>query len=393
MGLYKFILFLILCKKDYSKPKNKKYLIYDSARAEEIVSALSLKKNSYSIYYNRYNSDTKLNIFIIFQMIKSFKFKVENYKYFFFKYIDPEFVITLNDNNEAFFFLKKLSSKIKTICIQCSWKHGGQNDIYYKKNFFLKKKINLNCDYYLSYNKEISKEFSKFIKARFIEIGSFNSNNEKKTYDKSIDFLYISQFKKNSDDEIFSGKTTFFDWRYNEIILLRNLSTVFKIRKIRLTVIGRCVSDSDSCDEEKFFRRFFPDLIFIRNIRNRKTYKFVDKAQVVIGIDSTLAYESFIRGNKTIFFSVRNYKKKNLDICRFCWPKKLKLKGSFWTNTYSFKEINRLLDLYYLNTSLWNKIYKQHVHNFGKYDFKNRSFLKLIKSLHNYKKFSALKKN
>jgi surface carbohydrate biosynthesis protein len=251
----------------------------------------------------------------------------------------------------------------------------------------------LNCDYYLSYNKEISKEFSKFIKARFIEIGSFNSNNEKKTYDKSIDFIYISQFKKNSDDEIFSGKTTFFDWRYNEIILLRNLSVVFKIRKIRLTVIGRCVSDSDSCDEEKFFRRFFPDLTFIRNIRNRKTYKFVDKAKVVIGIDSTLAYESFIRGNKTIFFSVRNYKKKNLDICRFCWPKKLKLRGSFWTNTYSFKEINRLLDLYYLNTSLWNKIYKKHVHNFGKYDFKNRLFLKLIKSLHNYKKFSAIKKN
>jgi surface carbohydrate biosynthesis protein len=373
--------YIFFSKKVFKKPKKIKYLIYDAAKAQSIINALSLKKNSYEIYYNRYNLDLgipKINLFIIMQMLISLKLRPIDYKLFFFKYTSPELVFTLSDNNEGFFLLKRMFPKIKFICIQCSWKHGGQNDIFYKKNFFLENKIELSCDYYFSYNKNISKKYSKFIKAKFIEIGSFNSNNEKKLNKKKIEFLYISQYKINHDNEIFSGRTKFKEWRLNEIKLLKNLSKIFKERNIKITIIGRCVKKESMCKERLFFKSFFPDAIFIENDEYRKTYNFVDSAKLVIGVDSTLAYESFIRRNRTIFFSVRNYKKPALDICRFGWPKIFSTRGPFWTNSFSTSEINRLLNLYYADTGFWKKIYNNYIDKFGVYDFRNKKFRRFV---------------
>ena len=42
----------------------------------------------------------------------------------------------------------------------------------------------------------------------------------------------------------------------------------------------------------------------------KSTYEILDKSNIVLGIDSTVLYESFARGKKTIFFD-SNYKSRN----------------------------------------------------------------------------------
>ena len=59
-------------------------------------------------------------------------------------------------------------------------------------------------------------------------------------------------------------------------------------------------------DEKDFFKEILGErgnweFINRRPGDYKSAYKIVDKANIVTGIDSTLLYESFGRGNKTIF--------------------------------------------------------------------------------------------
>ena len=102
----------------------------------------------------------------------------------------------------------------------------------------------------------------------------------------------------------------------------------------------------------------------------------------MICVDSTLGYESISRGNKTAFFSVRNFKNNNLNNCSFCWPKKISKKGFFWTNSYSLKEINRIiLNIENVSKKNWNKIYIKNMKDIIIYDKNNKNFTKIMKKI------------
>ena len=73
-------------------------------------------------------------------------------------------------------------------------------------------------------------------------------------------------------------------------------------------------------------------------------YKCLMKSKNVIGIDSSLLYESLSLKKKTIFFNCRvldNYLYKNRN---FAWPLKMKNDGAFWTNKLNKKEVASILE-------------------------------------------------
>jgi len=116
--------------------------------------------------------------------------------------------------------------------------------------------------------------------------------------------------------------------------------------------------------------------------KKKKTYNIIGQSKVTICIDSTLGYESISRGNKTVFFSVRNFKNKNLNNCSFCWPKKMPKKGFFWTNSYSLKEISRIIsNIDNVSKNNRNKIYKKEMRNIITYDKNNKKFIKIMRKI------------
>ena len=120
-------------------------------------------------------------------------------------------------------------------------------------------------------------------------------------------------------------------------------------------MLGR---DIDYLNEKKYFRYFFKknNFFFIPRTKKRSTYTYIDNAELVITIDSTLGYTSFSRGTKTAFFSVRN-NKKELESTKVCWPAKKKLKTKIWSNSYSLAEVERVLsNLLKFNRKEWLRL-------------------------------------
>jgi surface carbohydrate biosynthesis protein len=110
-----------------------------------------------------------------------------------------------------------------------------------------------------------------------------------------------------------------------------------------------------------------------------KSYNIIDNSKLNITLNSTLGYESFTRGTKTIFFSLRP-KKKFLLSLKFGWPAKINNRGYFWTDsldeTYCDKMLFRVIGL---NSTKWKKIqskYNEKLMVSNPNNTKFRSFIK-----------------
>ena len=110
------------------------------------------------------------------------------------------------------------------------------------------------------------------------------------------------------------------------------------------------------------------------------TYEVLNKSNIVLGIDSTVLYESFARGEKTIFFDIRPTNKYLKKVRHFAWPKKFKKNGQFWTNKndyYSIEKLIKRVDKY--NKEEWLKINKKFKNRLMSFDAKNKTFCLIMK--------------
>jgi len=82
-------------------------------------------------------------------------------------------------------------------------------------------------------------------------------------------------------------------------------------------------------------------------------YNAVDSTEVVVGIDSTLNYESTARGNKTAIFSIRG-RLVGVNDRDFGYPESYPDEGPFWTNRPDSVVFERILDhLFAINDEQW----------------------------------------
>ena len=116
-------------------------------------------------------------------------------------------------------------------------------------------------------------------------------------------------------------------------------------------------------------------------------YKFIDNADYVAGLDSTLVYETLSRGKKIAIFSLREeYLKNKYKIksgLNFGWPYQLNKKGPFWSNSLEKNEVKRVLDLLINSTDQKWKIilFQKKIKSLMMYDRNNSILLKHIKNL------------
>ena len=383
-NIYKILVFFFRVKKVWHQLQQKNILIYDEARSGSLLKYFNHR--DVSIYYNRIHHSSVLNMRVLIHALllsafSCFKNLNENYKKLFLKKIKPKFIFTFNENNLAFYKLKSICSNATTISIQASWKDSSLLDIFYYKNFYIKKKNYLKCDYFFCYNKHVGRYLNSFIKCKYIPIGSFDSNIVKKKKNKEIDLLYVSQFRGIPDNELILKDVTFYDFIYHENIFLINLAKYLNINNLKIVVLGSKASTADL--ERKFYSKIFKNnmIKFIPKTVNRESYSIVDSANLVIGVDSTMLYESFLRGNRTLFFNVRDFTKKSLKFRKFCWPAVKKLKGSFWTNESNMNEIKRLFLIKDISLNSWKDISNKVMDDIGIFNFNNRIFLSFMKKI------------
>ena len=164
---------------------------------------------------------------------------------------------------------------------------------------------------------------------------------------------------------------------------LINLSKYLNQKKQKLLILGRGSNDKEAKLEKKYYEKIFEkkNIIFLKNSEKREKFDLLDKSKLVITINSSLGYESFSRGTKTAFFSVRA-KNGLFHSTKFGWPAPKTIKGPCWTNDNSLQEIERVLNyLAKMTQKKWIKFRDKEMSDLIKFDPGNKKFLKISKNI------------
>ena len=233
-----------------------------------------------------------------------------------------------------------------------------------------------------SQNESVSKLWAKYVNSKIVSIGSLKSNNVKIKNKKSFNIGYISTYRDYNPEMKLYKNYFYKDSIKSEIDLLRHFNKYCKEYDYVPNIIGSAKEDNLSKKEKKFYDDILgKKYIFIKNHKNRKIYSLIDKFKVLIGIDSTLLYENFGRGNKSVFFSYRKMVFP-FNSRRFGWPAKLKLSGKFWTSKKDYKSFKKTLNFVVnCKNSQWKSYYKKYYSRVMEFDNNNRKLLNTIKNL------------
>ncbi|MBM3938811.1 MAG: hypothetical protein FJ333_09205, partial [Sphingomonadales bacterium] len=339
----------------------KKVLIYDRHSIPFLKKIVNLKKceilsTRFSINHTSNKSlNENVNLRILLRCFYKLKFSKKHYIEEYINFLKPKIIITAIDNDLFFYQLKKKFNKIIFISIQASFR-SALNDLFSNIHSLILN--NSKCDYSFVYNDYIAEYYKKFLGTTPISIGSVRSNFQRiHNRKKKISLLYVSTYKGLKNNLLFIDKkkiAPFYkeakiikkniyrsDIIKNEIKLLKNLDRFLKENnKLSLTILG--------CRDNKLEKQFYENILintkfnFISRTKNRNTFKIIDDSEIIINIDSSIGYEAIARGSKVAFFSIRGLSYP-FNTSFFCWPRKIKKKGFFWTDSFSLNELNRVL--------------------------------------------------
>ena len=350
-------------------PPKKDILIFDTHGAELIKGILP--KNSYHILPARYES---LNFLFLINCLFNFQISLRSYTRKYVDYINPKILITYIDNNPLFYELRLKHGK--KIFIQ----NGRRTamDIFFSKN-----KINNkhHVDYMLVHNDSVGKKYQKLIKGKSIKFGSLQSNSCKIIKSKKkYDLMYVSTFRlQYIEPNKYVYGVKFSDYIKKEIFLLKWLKDFSDKNKRHISILGS--ERLSAGDEKNFYKNIFGNSgwRYIERTPKRKTYKIIDQAFIILGIDSTLIYEALSRGLRVGFFGIRG-NKYPVNSRKFGWPDSFRNQGPFWTDLASEKEFKRIINnLINYSSKRWNKTSAEYKKKLLHYNFQNTLAKNLIK--------------
>ena len=350
------------------KPKKTQIAIIDRPESYLIERYLITKKKQYQIIDIRLES---INLYVLFKLIaKKGIFKFKDYINLYLEMIECSILLSALENNLLFLSLKKKFKKKKFICLQQAW----------RSPFYFENKINLmkdaELDVMFTYNKKFSEVFSKSIKSKFVEIGSFRNNEvqkEKKSNTVSIAFVSeISIGSRNKFMDLSNFKIKSQDFYSEDFELIKLIANFCKVRNINFTIIGK----HKHSWEKKFYENLLKGLPFkfISNYDGRNVYEICDKKELVIGTFSTLLLENLARGNKTFIFNtkIKSTNNKNYNIF---FPNNINRDGDFWTDSIEKDKVNNYLEkIYNMKINDWDIILKRNENLLIKYDEQNKIF-------------------
>lgn len=321
-----FILIIKLkCRFSFIPPKPKKYLIFDLV--SEPFLKQYFKKNTYNTLATRFE---EINFFIF---VKSLFLKEKtklSLKYIlaYIKYAQPTHIITNIDNNLTIFKIKRFFNNKKIIVIQNGIR-SFQKHYDIKNNLQAYKKMNLRCDYFLILSKRFKNEYSSFIKSRYINTGSINSNMIKISRISNNKVVYISQFVNSK--KIISN----FDFIKADIVSLKNTIEFCKNKNDKCYIFLKFGTKKEIKFYNSIIKSDFKNVVYIFKKSQKDKFRFLDKARLIVTVDSTLGYEMIARNKKVLLLSFRDQflKKEEKRFIHFGKNKNdVVPEGEFWIN-------------------------------------------------------------
>ncbi len=363
-----FLLTLIKAKWIFKKPNKRKVLIYDSMSIENGFAEIFFSGKNYEILDNRYKI---INIYVFFVTlltsgIKNFK---NNYKKIFLKFVSPKIVYTSIDNNAAFFKLKYIYDKPIYISDQNGISKEAyaarknaiiQKDFYWQcKEYNKTTKNKLKADIIFLFGKNEKKKISPIIKGKIYTLGNTKNNhyaikprkiNKKIT---SIMFICSGLYKASI--------------KYEQL-LFSQLNEFCSRKKIKLIFAEK------NALGEIFYRNNFAkgNWIYFPRINQEKTYKNLNKQQMIVFTRTTLGYEGLAKGLKCAVF-YPYFPEKSIHTI---YPRS----GPFWTNLQKYEDREKVLKrvIGFSNKS-WKKIASKYSADIMNYDPNNIKKKKIIK--------------
>ena len=368
----KKLLEFLKAKKSFLPPSKKKNVILDSSQS--FIFKNIFKENNTTIINTRYEH---FNLFILLKSLLRLKISYEDYIIEYIRYIECKIIISFIENNIFYYRLKKQFPEKKIILIQ-----SGMRPI----NFFEKliKHKNLKIDYLFTFSDLYTSKFKKYVDAKFITLGSFKNNLvDKEIQNNKNSVLFIS-----SGPSFESSMGVFGNIRVNpniyfapEKILLPIIYDFCKRRNLVLKILARSKKSKQLTYEKNFYQRIInsSNFEFLQNNDWDQSYKFTDKSKLIVSIYSSMGLESLSRGNRTIFFNVRDKATKLKSLSLFWSDDEIEPKGPIWTNEITRDEFQRLAN-YAISSSddEWKKSLRKIIPKFINYDFGNKQLLKVL---------------
>ncbi|AXR65013.1 LA_1612 family putative O-antigen biosynthesis protein [Leptospira mayottensis] len=366
-------LFIWNAQKIWVKPKRAPVLIFDRCGSdnfffyldERYVSILDVRGESFNFY-------------IFLKCLLTFRVSRKYYYAFYVNSVRPKVVMTFIDNNWPFYSLKKMCPTITTVLVQNGLR------INLDEQFGSEISKDSLVDFMFLFNKNIGVIYSKNLKGNVFSSGSFlNNYHSVSNQNKSKSVLFISQYRprNNSAAYVFvNNRMVTYDEVYSaENFLLDKLSAYCDRNGFRFVI--KASNSKDVEEQYKFFKEKIgnENFDFLIQDKNLSGYEIVDQAEIIVGVDSTLVYESIARGNKTAFFTLRSM----FDPTRkFAWPADYPEDGPFWTNKIDEVEFERVMDyITQVNDEDWETVRLQYVKDLMEYDPGNSQFVSLMKEL------------
>lgn len=364
--------YLIFSRFVFRLPSKKKILIYDNNNVKFFKNFLPSK--DITILFTR---GEQFNISVIIKNFFKFKFSKRDYYNSYIQHVEPKIMITFSDNDLTFLQLQKFSAK--KVIVQNAWK-TEYDDHLFRNIKKTKKKFKFNLDYVFVFNKYFGEKYKILTNCKYINIGSFKSNLIKIKKNKLYDILFISSWKNVEPNRKVTQDLTWEKFNYVQDSLIKYLGNFSKNNKKSFFIYGKSTLPRLIEKEYEYYNKLLKNCNWKFIVGNRdKSYNIIDNSKLNITLNSTLGYESFTRGTKTIFFSLRP-KKKFLLSLKFGWPAKINNRGYFWTDsldeTYCDKMLFRVIGL---NSTKWKKIqskYNEKLMVSNPNNTKFRSFIK-----------------
>lgn len=296
-----------------------------------------------------------------------------NYANSYIDYVSPKILITFNDNNLGFYLTNK--KNIISIAVQRG-NRSYHNDIL---ETLKKKKLKFNINYYFVFNTSYANHIKKYIRAKYILLGSPLSNIQKVTNKKKNGICYISPFAIHTYLMALKNKKFFKEFYQSEINFLKKLSKLAESFKTQLFIFGKRKDKTFQNLEKKFYNNIDKNIKFIQNSYSRNTFKMVNNYKLIVGISSTMNLELFGRKNKVFFFTSR-LKKYPYSTRKFGYFGNLKPEGLFWSSSDNYNYVmSKIKKLYLINDLAWGKIYNRFNDKYACFfDYKNTNLKKII---------------
>jgi len=272
--------------------------------------------------------------------------------------VKPKLVITYIDNSLSFFSISHRHPKLKTMFIQ-NGTRGYLGDIFEKLDRE-KNKNNLKVNYMMTFGRNISLKYKKYLAGETISIGSLRNNEAplKKINKKNL-ISFVSQYRDTPG--LYMGNK-FYDfetfWEHPDKLVLQWIKKYAGERNLEVRVIPCAGNNLNNLKKEKnYFKKILgSDCKFSDWDCHRSSYSAIDESKLVVALDSSMAFEAVARGTKAAIFSIRGTMLQLVSppFLHYGWPGLYKDTGPFWTNLPEPSIFRQILDhLISLNQRQW----------------------------------------